>query len=62
MLTLSIIALILGVVGCVLGTIALFKKPVQNILKVEDIPFITIKGDTIDINGKVEVRDGVYQV
>ena len=62
MLALSIIALILGIVGCVLGTIALLRKPSQSIIKVEDIPFVTIKGDTIDINGKVEVRDGVYQV
>ena len=60
MLALAIVSLILGLCGCIIGIIALLKKPSTSIIKVEDIPFITIKGTTIDINGKVEVRDGVY--
>lgn len=59
MLVLSIIALILGLCGCILGIISIYKKSTQ-IIRLEDIPFVEINGETIDINGKVEVRDGVY--
>jgi hypothetical protein len=59
MLVLSIIALILGLCGCILGIISIYKKS-THIIRLEDTPFIEINGETIDINGKVEVRDGVY--
>ena len=62
MLTLLIIALVLSVAGCVIGIIALLRKPSYNVIKIEDIPFITIKDDIVDIDGRVEVRDGVYQL
>lgn len=60
-MVLTIISLILGICGCVLGTIALIKMPSVAVLNIKDVPFITIKDKTIDVDGKIEATDGFYQ-